>query len=368
MKVMLAHFRKTLLAALAGGLVSLFFLLPYNSLQAQEWNRLLDLRGKWKFEIGDRLEYAQPGFDDASWQNIFVPANWEDEGFPGYDGYAWYRTRFQLPPGAEKTPLYLHLGRIDDADETYLNGHLIGFSGVFPPGMETAYSKFREYRIPPEYLNFSGENVLAVRVYDMQLAGGIVEGRVGIYTLQSSLAMDIPLDGAWKFSTGDEPEWKAPDFDDRAWKNLVVPLRWEVQGYRHYDGYAWYRKRFTAPSTYRGQKLVLLLGKIDDLDETYLNGRRIGKSGNFTAIGGPAIRGDEWQQLRVYEIPAELLYFDRENLIAVRVYDGLVDGGIYEGPVGIMTAGRAQEWLAAQKRGQKAPTSFWEFLDAWFKK
>ncbi len=368
MKLMIAHFRKSVLETLASGFLSIFFLFPCGSLQADEWKRLVDLRGRWKFEIGDNMECARPGFNDNGWQSIFVPSNWEDEGFPGYDGYAWYRIRFQLPPGTEKNPLYLHLGRIDDADETYLNGHLIGFSGIFPPGMETAYSKFREYRIPPEYLKIEGENVLAVRVYDMQLAGGIVEGRVGIYTLQSSLAMDIPLDGAWKFSTGDEPEWKDPAFDDRAWKNLVVPLRWEVQGYRHYDGYAWYRKRFTVPATYRGQKLALLLGKIDDLDETYLNGRRIGKTGTFTSIGGPPVRGDEWQQLRVYDIPPDLLLFEGENVIAVRVYDGLVDGGIYEGPVGIMAAERVKEWLGGQKRGKNGRKTFWELLDAWLNK
>ena len=44
--------------------------------------------------------------------------------------------------------LYLVLGRIDDADEVYLNGKLIGKSGNFPPEYITAYNKVRRYNIP----------------------------------------------------------------------------------------------------------------------------------------------------------------------------------------------------------------------------
>ena len=51
---------------------------------ADDWKSVLDLRGKWKFELGDKEEYASPGFDDSKWEEIFVPAKWEDEGYAGY--------------------------------------------------------------------------------------------------------------------------------------------------------------------------------------------------------------------------------------------------------------------------------------------
>jgi sialate O-acetylesterase len=328
-----------------------------------QWVKVADLRGTWQFEIGDNLDWAEPDFDDSGWVKIFVPASWEDEGFPGYDGFAWYRTHFQLPSGEAQRNLYLLLGRVDDADETYINGHLIGFTGVFPPKPETAYNVFRQYIIPREYLNLSGDNVIAIRVYDQRLAGGILEGKVAIFEFVNNLQFAIPLEGVWKFSIGDRDRRKEKGFDDTDWKKIIVPLRWEFQGYRAYDGYAWYRKRFYVPVAYKNQELVLLLGKIDDIDETYLNGELIGKTGSMGGFGGPRIKGDEWLEVRAYEIPAQNLLYDQENVIAVRVFDGLMDGGIYEGPVGIVTRERFAQWQQNRKKGK----SIWDYFDAWFK-
>ena len=78
-------------------------------------------------------------------------------------------------------PLYLMMGRIDDADEVYLNGKEIGKSGKFPPDYVTAYDRTRKYIIPAGYLKEDGENVIAVKVYDSYLEGGIVDGPTGIY-------------------------------------------------------------------------------------------------------------------------------------------------------------------------------------------
>jgi sialate O-acetylesterase len=334
-------------------------------LPAQErWTRLVDLRGHWQFEIGDDLNWALPDFDDSGWAKVFVPSSWEDEGFPGYDGIAWYRKRFQLPPGDYQSCLYLLLGRVDDADETYINGFLIGFSGIFPPKPETAYQVFRRYIIPREYLNPSGENVIAIRVYDKRLAGGILEGKVGIFEFISDLKFAVPLEGVWKFSTGDRDKWKEKDFDDSNWKNIIVPLRWDFQGYRDYDGFAWYRRRFFLPAEYKNQQLILFLGKIDDIDETYLNGEFIGRTGSMgDDFGFSRIKGDEWLKVRAYQMPPGKLLYGRENVIAVRVYDGLVDGGIYEGPVGIITRERYTQWQQSRKKGK----SIWDYFDAWFK-
>ena len=64
--------------------------------------------------------------------------------------------------------------------------------------------------------------------------------------------------------------------DDNYWKEIFVPAYWEVQGYKNYDGFAWYRKSFVLPEKYSGIKLVLMLGMIDDIDQTYINGTLIG--------------------------------------------------------------------------------------------
>lgn len=321
--------------------------------------RLVDLRGPWKFEFGDNPAWAAPDFDDSQWEDIFVPASWEDEGFPGYDGFAWYRRRFTLQVESEKSSYYLVLGRIDDVDEVYLNGRLIGFKGKYPPHAETAYYVYRKYLVPAEYLNLNGENVVAVRVYDEGPAGGIVDGRPGLYEVSEPYVPLVQLAGVWKFQPGDADEWRAPAYPDEDWHQILVPGNWEVQGFRELNGFAWYRKRFYLPREAGTEGLVLVLGKIDDLDETYLNGQPVGHTGRLGAFG-PRVQGDEWQKVRIYDIPAQLLKPGKTNTIAVRVFDGLVDGGIFEGPVGIFP----RETINAWRRTQKPADNFWELFDA----
>lgn len=104
-------------------------------------------------------------------EDIYVPASWNDEGFSNYAGFAWYRTSFMIDFQPDE-PLFLELGRIDDSDEVYINGKLIGSTGGMPPNYFTGYNINRLYLIPTEYLVKGKENVIAVRVYD---EGGVGE-------------------------------------------------------------------------------------------------------------------------------------------------------------------------------------------------
>lgn len=108
----------------------------------------VNLAGQWKFSIGDDIKCSTPAFNDANWENIKVPSPWENEGFNGYDGYAWYRKHFNIPLSLKGKSVYLSMGYIDDCDEVYVNGHLVGFSGSFPPNYYTAYNALRMYPCP----------------------------------------------------------------------------------------------------------------------------------------------------------------------------------------------------------------------------
>ena len=124
----------------------------------------VDLKGEWKFSIGDDMNWIKPEFNDENWENIKVPSPWENEGFNGYDGYAWYRKHFMAPINLKGKSVYLSMGYIDDCDEVFVNGHLIGFSGSFPPDYYTAYNAMRMYPCPQDLINFNSDNVIAVRV------------------------------------------------------------------------------------------------------------------------------------------------------------------------------------------------------------
>ena len=147
------------------------------------------IAGPWHFRTGDDATYATRDFDEAAWETIAVPKRWEEAGHPSYDGFAWYRTRFSLPPlpplppaaagqskavdGGQGRSVYLELGKIDDVDETFVNGVRVGQTGAFPPQYRSEWSTYRRYRVPADALNRGGQNVLAVRVYDGGGGGGI---------------------------------------------------------------------------------------------------------------------------------------------------------------------------------------------------
>lgn len=156
----------------------------------------------------------------------------------------------------------------------------------------------------------------------------------------------LDLSGDWKFQTdpgdvGLQKGWLSPGFDDSKWRGIKVPGSWESQGVTQvnptwnqaddlnqpYTGYAWYRKSVVIPAGWKGKNLRLRLGRIDDLDWTYLNGKQIGKT---------AERGDMVSAIaRSYSIPEGVIKFGQPNVIAVRVLDYRGLGGIMDGPVAV---------------------------------
>jgi hypothetical protein len=297
---------------------------------------LLRLEGLWKFSIGDSSKWSNPDFDDSNWESIKVPSPWEDQGFYGHDGYAWYRTSFVISKDMKNKELYLSLGYINDVDQVYVNGRLIGFSGTFPPEFSTCIEARRKYPLPVEYLNLQSKNVIAVRVYNHQMIGGIISGDIGIFSYYE-IKPDISLLGLWSFKTGDNKACKALEYKDKQWKKIIVPGSWKNQGYKDYDGIVWYRRHFAVSDELASQKLILIIGKIENFDEVYINGVLIGSSGKIP-IGNESdqIPEEPQKKIRAYRIPEKLLRLNKDNAIAVRVYGTQQRGGVIEGPVGIV--------------------------------
>jgi hypothetical protein len=326
--------------------------------KAEDLKKIVSLSGYWKFSIGDDKKWSNPAFDDSDWDQIRVPGSWENEGYAEYNGYAWYRKSFKLEDIPLDETMYLLLGRIDDADEVFVNGKLVGKSGSFPPAFETAYNKPRRYVLPAAYLKTNGLNTIAVRVYDTFHSGGIVDGSVGIYLSADNAYLDINLGGKWKFKTGENKAWRAAEFDDSAWKEINVPSEWENEGYVNYDGYAWYRKKFTFPSGFMTENLYLSLGKIDDEDDVYFNGVHIGSVFDLKKDKEYRRAGYEYNARRIYKIPEHAINKKGVNVISVRVYDGQLRGGIYEGPIGIMKKDNYRKYFNKYHSNQ----SFWDYL------
>lgn len=162
----------------------------------------------------------------------------------------------------------------------------------------------------------------------------------------SSLSQNL-LKPEWKFRTGDDAAWAKPETDDASWGNALAGKMWEQQGYGSYDGFAWYRQSVSVPASLKAEAqknggLILHLGKIDDSDYFYWNGELLGQTGELPPDYRTAYGAD-----RVYEIPFEKVGFGKENLIAVRVYDGGGGGGMYHGNVSLHVPGM-QDLLAIE--------------------
>lgn len=306
----------------------LIALATVSTAEAQELDRLLNLRGYWKFSIGDHKEWARTDYDDSDWEEIYVPRRWEREGFNGYDGYAWYRTTFEGKDLDGEKTVYIKLGYIDDVDEVFVNGEKIGFSGGFPPDYYTAWRAERVYRIPDGLLNYDGENLIAVRIFDKGGEGGIYSGEVGLMVPEEGYEQTIYLEGTWKIKISDRDEYAQPDYDDSRWEDIMVPSNWKSIGIYDLDDFAWYRKKFTISGEQGMEDMTIICGKIDDFDEVFINGTKVGSTKDGRRLG----RSSSYDELRVYEIPNGLLK-PGENTIAVRVEDIGDNGGIYKGPV-----------------------------------
>jgi alpha-L-fucosidase 2 len=152
---------------------------------------------------------AEPPGDATRW--VPVPGSWsEDEVLASHDGFAWYRTLVRLPDDWEREGNLLLLGRVDDADETYVNGTLVGATGSLPPEARSAWQEDRVYAIPEDLLR-PGWNLVSVRIHDSGGEGGI-EGRRPEIVGPSGRAT---LAGYWQVRTGDDPRWAVWWFDPR---------------------------------------------------------------------------------------------------------------------------------------------------------
>ncbi len=305
-----------------------------------ELRRVVDLKGYWKFSIGDNPRWANPAYNDISWEKIYVPSEWENEGFSGFDGYAWYRITVDLK-NITDPHLFLNLGFIDDVDQVYLNGHLIGYSGSFPPDFYTAYKSNRKYYIPGDLINRNSKNLIAVRVFDTILGGGIIKGDIGIYSDEKYPRNTLLLEGNWEFKEASGNNWNQEKDADN-WGNIMVPSLWRSLKKKQIAGEAWYRKDITIPEDYcTEEELVLVLGKVDDFDQTYFNGELIGETNDHRPYGWST----SYQQVRIYKIPKSLIKRGTANQILVKVIDMGGDAGIYEGPLAIVPKNKLEELL-----------------------
>lgn len=185
---------------------------------------------RWPAVQGDP-QWQAPALDDGDWDTIPVPGLWETGGYAGMDGVAWYRVGVTLSAAEAKAGVTLGVGRIDDGDITYVNGHQVGRT-------DGRYNDARVYAVPAGVLH-AGRNVVAVRVTDSGGGGGI-HGEAGELFVRPAGGDARPIDGVWKFRPAkvtlslDDDKNQQPTL---LYNAMIHPLqRFPVKGVIWYQG------------------------------------------------------------------------------------------------------------------------------------
>jgi len=136
---------------------------------------------------------ADEKFNDDNWKTINLPTEqgWEKTpGFDGLDGAVWLRTTFEKPV-YWTGDVVLSLGRIRDADMTYVNGKQVG---------TTSGTAYRKYIIPASQLH-AGLNTIAIQVFNFNDKGGFTSNPKELNLIQAISDKNVPISLAhdWKY-------------------------------------------------------------------------------------------------------------------------------------------------------------------------
>ena len=119
-----------------------------------------------------------------------------------------------------------------------------------------------------------------------------------------------------------------PGYDDSSWTALDLPFIWQEKypsaaEWGQQNGEAVFRRVLHVPPECAGHDLTISLGIIDDFDQTFFNGVKVGE----------VSKG--YQIPRKYLVPGKLVK-PGPNLISVRLFDCLGTGGFIGAPDSFM--------------------------------
>jgi sialate O-acetylesterase len=193
-----------------------------------EWNAQLDRRDRG---LNGDTPWSDPTLDDSDWWPATVPGYWSEGLLEAINGAMWFRRTIDIPETLDGLPAKLMLGRIVDADTTFVNGIEVGNTTYqYPP---------RRYDIEPGILR-GGKNVFAVRVVSHAGLGGFVPDKNYELIVADTT---IDLTGDWRQMLGaDSKPMPEPQFRDYRqplgiYNAMLAPLqKFRIKGAIWYQG------------------------------------------------------------------------------------------------------------------------------------
>jgi sialate O-acetylesterase len=183
--------------------------LPLDGVDASRWSAAADI--------------------DGDWPVLQAPQLWEEQGLAELDGVVWLRKRVQLSAAQAAGAAQLHLAKVDDCDEVWVNGQRVGG--------QCGYTLPRQYGLPAGLLR-PGANWIAVRVTDTGGGGGIYGD--GAALRLDTAAGAVSLTGPWRARIEQVKVSEQPSANDAptlAHNGLIAPLQGlSVRGVLWYQG------------------------------------------------------------------------------------------------------------------------------------
>ncbi len=158
--------------------IDTFQMLPEKSLALPEL---------WAFRAdsalqGDAEKWWEPAFDDKAWAALRPGISWEQQGFAGYRGVAWYRLHFKPEQSWRGEKVWLGLNEVAGEFAAWLNGKPLS-AAKFSDHPESGRAVFDL----TAHAQTGKDNIFALRVDGREQPGGLLAKPSGIRNLLQAL-------------------------------------------------------------------------------------------------------------------------------------------------------------------------------------
>ena len=203
------------------------------SKMAAEWTKNRDqYNAALSNDPGTKEKWYDPGTSTAGWKKIQMPETYEHSELGNADGIVWFRKDIDLDAAPAGKAASINLGAIDDNDETYINGKLIGKTN--------AWNANRNYAIEAGVLK-AGKNSIVVKVTDTGGGGGFFGTAKDLFL---KIGPDqLPLSGEWLYKVAvittqfNIKEIGPNAFPSQLYNAMVAPMiNYPVKGAIWYQG------------------------------------------------------------------------------------------------------------------------------------
>lgn len=180
---------------------------------------------------------------------LSLPGNWTSQGLADFDGMVYAYTTLRLPDSVNRESLILSLGRIDDADSVWVNGHFVGATD--------GYNTIRQYPISSQCLKGDSLYIL-VKITDFGGGGGfwgkntplgLTSGSAFIPLTQVNLV--VGLDFAAQRVPLPFIQGNSPSLPSLLYQGMIAPLK----GYS-FKAVLWYQGESNVPRSVQYGRLL----------------------------------------------------------------------------------------------------------------